>query len=655
MKILFAFFLFALPLIFFPNTLNDFDVAKNLVFRSFVLLILFIGGVWIVYNERIQIWKERYKHPIVIVLGLITLVFAASTYVSAFSVESFWGNYQRFFGLVSWLMLFGLFIFLIHYLQAKHLRSFIIALVSGGAVTALYGLIQKIGWNFLFTGYDDALFEGRIYSTIGNPDFLAQYLAPLIILGAGLFTFKKVGKKIASNWQNWLLNGLQIFILIAATLLTQSRAVFVGLAVAIGLEILWRIVGQKISWKKIAVGGAIVLVCFGGLGILASQAALPLSRFNVSETSFKSLKSRLVIWNAALQIIYDHPALGTGIDTFSYYFPQYVQPDFYVYEESLNTSADREHNELLQFGVWGGIPAMILYIALIVILLIKFFTLKNLESPKVLPSFFERSIFLALFVIIFQNQFTFSGITHYVFMFFLFAAVVVTTSSVESKTLVIRNKLFQLLFIPLALFIALGWYHSVYVVAKESQINDGIGEIFNPDLSPEMREQKIHEELEKNPYSAIVRQTAFNELASSDEMEQAINSLDNKTIGNLVVKANYYSQTQPEITVEYYKKALQLNPKYVTVLRALGDLYYSQKKCEEAIRWYDEFLKYAPPFWSWKDEKNAGKLSAEKAKTYRIFFKNEPDFSQTFEHLRSCYVALGNAEKAAYYQNFVKP
>lgn len=49
-----------------------------------------------------------------------------------------------------------------------------------------------------------------------------------------------------------------------------------------------------------------------------------------------------------------------------------------------------------------------------------------------------------------------------------------------------------------------------------------------------------------------------------------------------------------ELAVEHYRKAVDLQPGYVTAWNNLGDAYERKSKWDDALKAYEEALSYAP-------------------------------------------------------------
>jgi len=116
------------------------------------------------------------------VLAFVLLNIAAF----AFSVDpnqSLSGEYLQYQGLLSILLYVGFFYFARTSLRGERRVMLLFAsIAAGGAVVAAYALVQKAGFDPIWS-YTP---EGRVFSTIGQPNALAAYLVLAIPVSASL-------------------------------------------------------------------------------------------------------------------------------------------------------------------------------------------------------------------------------------------------------------------------------------------------------------------------------------------------------------------------------------------------------------------------------------------------------------------------------------
>ena len=106
----------------------------------------------------------------------------------------FWfGNIEKFHGWYLYLSLLILGIILSTNTRQENMKFLTISLFSSGFV-CLYALFQYIGWDPLTASYSTRLDLSRVFSTLGNPNYLAGYTLMLLPL-VGEKVFSKTKQK----------------------------------------------------------------------------------------------------------------------------------------------------------------------------------------------------------------------------------------------------------------------------------------------------------------------------------------------------------------------------------------------------------------------------------------------------------------------------
>jgi len=190
-------------------------------------------------------------------------------------------------------------------------------------------------------------YDGRLKGFYSSANYLAMYLSPLLVLSLSLFLFTK--KRIYR-----LALSAAIGLMAVAVYLTCSYGAFLGLLAAL---IFW---GLFLLKRKKSFGWAapvfLVVVLF-----LALQA--PTDKFQgFLDLSYPSLKSRLAIWQSALEIAKDHSLVGIGPGMFQAYYLAY-QPRFEPYPE---WAAPQPHNLWLAFWLQTGLIGLVGFIWLLI-------------------------------------------------------------------------------------------------------------------------------------------------------------------------------------------------------------------------------------------------------------------------------------------------
>lgn len=231
----------------------------------------------------------------------------------------------------------------------------LLVLAAGGALLALIVLLQAAGWPFL-ASVGTPTREFRTPGTMGNPNWVAAFLLPLvpILLGlrAGLSPLDKMQRLRPACLGMALLIG-------AATLATGSKAGSLALAAGIFIYILLgRGLAQRVK----------IITIIGALTVAA--AALIWSWSSGALQAFTWTRGRLFIWKACLMLIASHPFTGIGLGGFQPGYPLALprllngDPSAYMPLHRIEFA----YNDMLQTAVNAGLPAALLLAALIFVL-----------------------------------------------------------------------------------------------------------------------------------------------------------------------------------------------------------------------------------------------------------------------------------------------
>jgi len=351
-----AFFL--IPIVFVIFTRDQFELPKLTVLR---ILTSGVIGLWLVRALLAKRWdwkRTPLDKPILAWVGLQLL----TTVVSVSGFISFQGEYENFRGLMTVLNYPVLFYAAIHFIRTRAQidRLLLVVLISGLLVTA-YGLAQFFGLDFIAWN-PDSVAPGRYFSSLGNPNFLAAFLAMVMPLTIVFFI------ETPSRFRRFFLFA-SFIVMFFCILGTWSRGGFLGLLAAFavlalfGVRHVWRqlqeaaVERQTTRLRLLAGWGrahrAWIILVLATLGILITITAT-FGRYNMLRfaDTIIHLKaavgvSRMHIWKPALGMIRDFPILGTGLDTFKTVFPRYATPAFAAIDGA-NVSSRTAHNEILQ-------------------------------------------------------------------------------------------------------------------------------------------------------------------------------------------------------------------------------------------------------------------------------------------------------------------
>ena len=430
---------FLVPLIMWPDTYELFEFNKMWFVFGVSLLIAFLWGAKMVLQSRIEIRRT----PLDIPIALFLVSQIISTIISIDPHVSFWGYYSRFNGgllsTISYIFLYYAFAtnlanrgtvsgndarigkglrltspndetgFLTDKRKPISYSLLIISLLSGLAVT-LWGLPGHFGVDptcFVFRGTFDVScwtdqFQPmvRIFSTLGQPNWMGTYLAALIpiALGFGFYKLRERKNRLLVTCYMSL-----VFLFFLGLLYTRSQSSFLGLIV--GLLIFFAILifknfkSLKENFAKNNLSKYIVasLVIFGLTSFIIGTPIESLNKFttlqgiqslinhpisniqyltskqeglesstNIQLGGTESSKIRLIVWQGAIEIFKRHPLFGSGVETYAYAYYN-VKPLAHNLTSEWDYLYNKAHNEYLNYLATTGAFGLLMYLSIIVL------------------------------------------------------------------------------------------------------------------------------------------------------------------------------------------------------------------------------------------------------------------------------------------------
>lgn len=228
---------------------------------------------------------------------------------------------------------------------------------AGGIVTA-YGALQTADLALGGTGRWDPTsslrqeFPNTIWSTFGNPDDLAGFLAVLLPIGIVLARLDLGRRRRASR--------AMVAVLVVELAVTSGRAAWLGAAAAVAVLA----VSQR---SRLTRGGAVrlgaVAVVVGGIavGVMATgHAKYDLHRLTATGPG-STVDLRVQLWRAAGHAVGDHPLVGVGPDGFASSFLRY-RPGTFAERYGVFSVATDPHDVVLTWFASTGVPGGIAFL-----------------------------------------------------------------------------------------------------------------------------------------------------------------------------------------------------------------------------------------------------------------------------------------------------
>lgn len=234
------------------------------------------------------------------------------------------------------------------------------ATAVAASVAAVYAIVQRLGIDPIW----DMLIEGRVFSTFGQPNWLAAFFVTAIPLTVALAAGRHLVVQV-------LVAGLVVAEL-AALAFTLSRGGFLGAAIAALV-----MAGAILAWRQAATRRGIALTALTVLVVAGGIAAIPQTRAaagdvvqriaTIDNAEEASASAHLDQWAVGVAIAADYPLIGAGQDSYVLLFGDYrdhVLPAdrARVWEKYRPESP---HNHFLAIAGGAGVPALVAYLAII--------------------------------------------------------------------------------------------------------------------------------------------------------------------------------------------------------------------------------------------------------------------------------------------------
>ena len=521
--------------LFFP-----FITGKGFAFRILVEIGFF---AWILLAMSDVKYRPRFSWLLVIYSAfalwmLIADLFAVNPH------KAIWSNFERMDGWVTLIHVYAFFLITGSVLTADKLwRIWWLTFLSAATIVSLYCVLQLSGAIEIHQG------GVRVDGTLGNSAYLAAYL---------LFAVA------AAVWQALESKGFLRYALFALAALeavivyfTATRGAVLGLIGGIALAtILWMFESGP-KGRKIA-GGVLagVVLLTGGFYLLRQssfvQSEPTLAR--VTSISVQDLSVRTALWSMALKGVAERPVTGWGQEGFNYVFNQYYEPALYAQEPWF----DRAHDVFIDWLVAGGIPALLLFLALMASAALALYKREASKAERVL-------LIAALFayaiqaIVVFDNLFTYIPL----------AALLATAHAASARPWKKMESLQRLgestlqIALPLTAVVAIAiiWMVNVPNIAAASELVRGLTPQGN-DISPNIA--LFQDALGENTYaSQEIREQLVIFMSSAVSQQRAPVETLNKLAQLSISEMGKEVELQP--------KDARIRLEYALGFRAVGD------------------------------------------------------------------------------------
>lgn len=367
-SILFYAAAFLPPLVLYKYTSELFEFNKIIIVYALTVLITSLWVARMILEKRVIFTRTSLDIPLVVFL----ISLGISTLLSIDINTSIYGYPSRFHGgILSWISYSILYWAFVSSLEKKEVKSFIYVLLFSGFLVGTYGILQRFG-------IDDQVWEQdvktRVFSTLGQPNWLAAWITPLIIISLSLII-----KNFDRNKRRFVIYNFLFTVFVACLLYTRSRSGILSLAAAglvFALFILVKRIKFKINSKRVATAliypaiAAFILALVIGTPWSNSflekpkEASSELSREAEATSDITASEDiRKIVWKGAVDVWRDYPLFGSGVETFAYSYYE-KRPIEHNYVSEWDFLYNKAHNEYLNTLSTTGLFGLLSYLIL---------------------------------------------------------------------------------------------------------------------------------------------------------------------------------------------------------------------------------------------------------------------------------------------------
>ena len=567
-------------------------------------------ALWLV----LMLFDARYKPRKSWVLAMLAIfvgVVALSSIFGENFYRSFWSNYERMEGLVTYLHLLAYFLVLAGTMKTEKVWNWLFnTSLFASVIIAFYGVFQLFGILQTHQG-------NRLDATLGNASYLAVYMVFHIFLAMALFYRARDFRK----WIYFFVVALESFVLYH----TATRGAILGIIG--GFLIAWLLIAvlspnkkSKLAQISLLAGMAIIITGFLFLkttNFVKNSAVL--TRFAGISMTEGTTESRLTIWKMSWRGFKEKPVFGWGQENFNLVFNKYYEPILYKQEPWF----DRAHNVFFDRLATNGIFGLLSYIGLLGATLYYLWAKREKTGLSVEDSAIFGSMFLAYF---FNNLFVFDNLISLI-LFATFLAYISFRSKIGANA-PIQNAVARADYgkAVYAVIIGVAFAFVIYIVnipgilTSKTIINAfkmaGTGNA-------------------QGAFDLFQKAIAYNSFGSMEAREH-LSNFAMQVYGNPNLDKEFKNKVA-SYTIDELKKQNEQYPGDIREMIFLAAVYNKTQKYDEAISLLNKAIEIAPKKQQLYFELGTSYLNKGDYENGLVTLKKSFDLDQNFEDARRIY------------------
>ena len=630
-----SFFLlfFLVPLFFLPLTSEIFEINKMLLSYALGVTIFWAWASKAFLGKN----KNFEKTPLFWPLLAFWLSQLLATVFSIHPRTSLLGYYTRLngglFSLTLYLFLYFAFINNSENSQ-KTKRLFLGANLGAAFLVCSYGILQHYGIDEQFWVQD---VKRRVFSTLGQPNWLAAWIDALIFLPL-FFASKK-----NSSPKKKRAGSLLLVICFICLLFTRSRSgllAFLAIYPLFWFLLFW--LKPKKERKKLfaplfffsfliifltwIIDPALIKETFSSLSPVTpspTTAEIP----SIEQEGSSTEEIRKVVWRGAIALGKKYPLLGTGPETFAYAY-YWVRPKEHNLLSEWDFLYNKAHNEYLNYLATSGYLGLLAYLGFIFAFIIIYLRKINKQKRARLQnedSFLTIALFCGFLTILITNFFGFSVVAINL-LFYLIPAFIFSLFRKENnhqENLLIKtknNSLPKEILFPLFVFLLFSYFLIINYWLADYHFNKAEKHYQKGQYSLAKREyDRARQKVPREPLyqSGAALNTASLALIAASQEEKTLSeqfSQEAFKLGQEAIKNNPYHLNLYRQYAQTLFLLGQIDPQYLSSLEKvlstaqklaptdpkitynLGVLASRRGEKNEAINWLEQTINLKPNY-----------------------------------------------------------
>jgi O-antigen ligase len=346
---------FALPLMFIPEPFPMYRTPRMVLFILFALTLVNVFAIELFFSKNCRLSRTPADIPIILFIAFLGVYTAlapikggATVYFAQFPAIA-----AVFFVASSAIS------------SKKRISTMTDILIAVCVLLSIIGILENFGIEFWTWPID---WGERVDSTFDDPNLFGGYIG----MGCALALSKAIQPNISPSLRAARFFSLAVIVM--ALIFSYSRSAWLATACSLlAFAIVVFIRRREFFPTKLSKAVAVLIV----IAFIAPAALIAIPRANPYSISIAKRVStakgfldeqgylKLSYWSAAIEMMKDRPAWGVGLTNFSRFYPAYSnQTDLKYNPHGMTYDA---YNDYFELGAEGGVPALLCYLATIVI------------------------------------------------------------------------------------------------------------------------------------------------------------------------------------------------------------------------------------------------------------------------------------------------